>query len=51
MTQHAQGLSRLAFGAAAGFAGTLAIQALMTANQKRIPEAVESGAAKLLALG
>lgn len=82
MTQHTQGLSRLAFGAAAGFAGTLAIQAFMTANQKwfpsaappirqdpgkfmvesveatlpvtvraRIPEAVESGAAKLLALG
>ena len=82
MTQYTQGLSRLAFGAAAGFAGTLAIQAFMTANQKwfpsaappirqdpgefmvesvesalpvavreRIPEAVESGAAKLLALG
>jgi hypothetical protein len=82
MTQHAQGLSRLAFGAAAGFAGTLAIQVFMTANQKwfpsaappirqdlgefmvesveaalpvtvrkRIPEAVESGTAKLLALG
>jgi hypothetical protein len=82
MTQDAQGLSRLAFGAAAGFAGTLAIQAFMTANQKwfpsaappirqdpgefmvesveaalpvavreRIPEAMESSAAKLLALG
>jgi hypothetical protein len=82
MTQHAQGLSRLALGAAAGFAGTLAIQALMTANQKwfpsaappirqdpgefmvesveavlpvsvreRIPEVMESSAAKLLALG
>jgi hypothetical protein len=82
MTYYTQGLSRLAFGAAAGFAGTLAIQAFMTANQKwfpsvapsirqdpgefmvesveaalpvmvreRIPEAVESGAATLLALG
>jgi hypothetical protein len=39
MTQHAQGLSRLAFGAAAGFAGTLAIQAFMTANQKWFPSA------------
>jgi hypothetical protein len=83
MDQHySHGLSRLALGAAAGFAGTLAIQALMTANQKwlpsaappirqdpgefmvetveaalpvavreRIPDVVESGAAKLLALG
>jgi hypothetical protein len=82
MNQHSQGLSRLALGAAAGFAGTLAVQALMTANQKwlpgaappirqdpgefmvekveaalpvavreRIPDVVESGAAKLLALG
>lgn len=39
MTQHAQGLSRLAFGAVAGFAGTLAIQAFMTANQKWFPSA------------
>jgi len=82
MSQYSQGLSRVALGAAAGFAGTLAIQALMTANQKwfpsatppirqdpgefmvetveaalpgairaRIPEVVESGVAKLLALG
>jgi hypothetical protein len=75
-------LSQLTLGAAAGFAGTLAVQALMTANRKwlpsaappirqdpgefmvetaeaalpvwvreRIPDVVESGAAKLLALG
>jgi hypothetical protein len=82
MSIHDDWLKRIVLGAAGGIAGTLAIQALLTANQKwlpstvppirqdpgefmvekgkdvlpepvrqRIPQAVETGAARLLAAG
>jgi hypothetical protein len=39
MKHYSRRLSRVALGAAAGFAGTLAIYALMTANQRWLPSA------------